>query len=112
MLINWSFLKSRLRVDITPWLCAYEVFSDTLLRLWSVIANLMGHRPLEIAPECIYVQICLWIEYLLGLILLRVLTHSSTACIAEFFCLGYVLAESIASWLVMRINLRQCVLVI
>ena len=113
MLMGWGVLKGRLRINIASWLCAYKVFCDALLGFRCVIAHLVGHSPVEIPPKSIYCQIRLRIECLLGLILLRVLTHSSTTpFITEFFCLGYVLAKSVAPWLVLRINLRQGVLVI
>ena len=94
--MSWSLLKCRLRVNITAWLSAHEVFSDALLWLGCVITHLMGHAPAEIAPEGVDTQVCLWIECLLGLVLFRVLTDSSST-VTQSIRGRHVLAESVAA---------------
>ena len=104
-----GLFDGRLRVYITTWLGADWVFC-ALLRLRGVIIHFVCNSPLEIAPEGVDVEVCFRIKDFLGLIWLRVLTHSSS--IAQSVNGWSMLAEGMASRPVLRMNFCHGILVI
>ena len=104
-----GLFDGRLRVYITTWFGADWVFC-ALLRLRGVIIHFVCNSPLEIAPESVDVEVCFGIKDFLGLIWLRVLTHSSS--IAQSVNGWNMLAEGMASRPVLRMNFCHGILVI
>ena len=104
-----GLFDGRLRVYITTWFGTDWVFC-ALLRLRGVIINFVCNSPLEIALESVDVEVCFGIKDFFGLIWLRVLTHSSS--IAQSVNGWNMLAEGMASRLVLRMNFCHGILVI
>ena len=104
-----SLFNGGLRVHIATRFGADWVFC-ALLRLRGVIIHFVCNSPLEIAPEGIDVEVCFRIKDFLGLIWLRVFTHSCS--IAQSVSGWNMLAEGMPPRPVLRMNFCHGILVI